>query len=90
MDDQELRELLERLHGEIGQTTSLDDTEKALLRDLRVDISDLLERSESDRLLPHPTIVQRLENTIDQVEATHPALNTLLTKLLEILSNAGI
>ena len=90
MDDQELRELLERLHGEIGQTTSLDDTEKALLRDLRVDISDLLERSESDRLLPHPTITQRLEATIDQVEATHPALNTLLTKLLEILSNAGI
>jgi hypothetical protein len=90
MDDQELRELLERLHGEIDQTTSLDDNEKALLRDLRADIGDLLERSESDRLLPHPTIVQRLESTIDQVEATHPALNTLLTKLLEILSNAGI
>ena len=90
MDDQELRELLERLHHDIGQTQSLDDAEKALLRDLRADIGELLERSEGDRLSPHPTIVQRLETTIDQVEATHPALNTMLTKLLTILSNAGI
>ena len=90
MDDKELRELLERLHGEIGQTQSLDENEKALLRDLRTDIGDLLDREEGDRLAPHPTITQRLEATIDQVEATHPALNTLLTKLLAILSNAGI
>jgi hypothetical protein len=90
MDDKGLHELLEQLHGEIGETKSLDDKEKALLRDLRADIGDLLDRAEGDRLLPHPTIVERLEATIDQVEATHPALNTLLTKLLAILSNAGI
>ena len=90
MDDQELRELLERLHNDIGQTKSLDEAQKTLLRDLRADIGELLDRSEGDRLLPHPTIVQRLETAIDQVEATHPALNAYLTKLLAILSNAGI
>ena len=90
MDDQELRDLLEKLHGEIGRTRSLDKKGQDLLRHLSTDIGDLLERSDISQVQSHPTLARSLENGIDHFEVTHPALSSLLAKLLETLSNAGI
>jgi hypothetical protein len=90
MDDKELRELLEHLHGEIEHTKTVDDKGQELLRDLNTDIRDLLERSEADRAQSHPSIIQRLDDSIDYLQVTHPSLSILLSKLLETLSNAGI
>ena len=90
MDDQELREFLEKLHGEIGRTTSVDAKGKELLHHLNMDISDLLKRSEIGQVQAHPTLISNVENTIDHFEVTHPTLSTMLTHLLETLSNAGI
>jgi hypothetical protein len=90
MDDHELRELLEHIHGEIDQIKTIDGKDRDLLRDLNTDIRELLERSEDKRTQSHPSVVQRLESSIDLLEATNPTVTVLLNKLLEILSNAGI
>jgi hypothetical protein len=90
MDNQELRKILEQLHGEIGHIDSIDEKGKILLRDLGTDIRELLERSENNQAQLHPSTVRNLEDTIDYFEVTHPNLTSTLSKLLSVLSNAGI
>jgi hypothetical protein len=86
----EIRKLLEQLHNEIAQTQNVDERGQELLRGTSRDIRELLERSGTDSLTAHPTTIQRLEESIDHLEATHPDLTKTLTELLNILSNAGI
>ena len=89
MDDQGLRNLLEQLHKEIEHTQSVDQKGLELLRDLDVDIRDLLSRSVADQPTEH-TLLGRLEESISYLEVTHPTLTNTLSKILESLSNAGI
>ncbi len=90
MNDPELRKLLEQLHTEIEQTHTVDDRARDLLRDLNGDIRELLDRSEHASLRPRASTVRRLEESINQLEVTHPTLTGMLSKLLATLSNAGI
>jgi hypothetical protein len=90
MDDQELRSLLEQLHAEIEGSDTVDEKERELLQHLGADIRDLLARSGGEGNPPEPSVVRRLEDAVDHYEITHPDLTMLLSKLLAILSNAGI
>jgi len=88
MDNNELRTMLEQLHGEIEHTESIDEKGRELLRELGDDIRELLERSEGGQA--KPSMLGRLEESISYLEVTHPTLTSTLSKLLEGLSNAGI
>jgi hypothetical protein len=90
MDEHELRTLLEQLHNEIEKTKSVDEQGRELLRHLDTDIRGLLARSEGERIQPRSSVIQRLEDSIDHFEVTHPVLTTMLSRMLDILSNAGI
>ncbi|MBI1793946.1 MAG: DUF4404 family protein [Chloroflexi bacterium] len=90
MDDKKLRKLLEQLHDELEHTQSLDGKGRALLRDLDADIRSLLNRSKGDALQAQPQVLERLEETIDHLEITHPTLTMALSELLTVLNNAGI
>ena len=90
MDNRELRELLEQLHGEIEHTDTIDDKGQELLRDLSTHINELLDRSEPDRVQPHPSTIKQLEDAIDTLEVSHPTETFILSKILAILCNAGI
>ena len=48
MNDQELCQLLEKLHSEIEVTESVDARERELLRNLETDIRALLKRCEAE------------------------------------------
>ncbi|MDD2921442.1 MAG: DUF4404 family protein [Anaerolineales bacterium] len=88
MDDQKLDGLLEQLHKEIEGIDSVDEKGRELLRDLSADISVLLARAEGSQ--PAPSILQRIERSIEHFETTHPDLTAALSNLSAILSNAGI
>ena len=90
MDDQELQNLLEQLHNEIERTKSVDEKGRALLNHLESDIRSLLERSGDQSPKIHPSTLRRLEDSIDYFEVSHPTLNAVLSKLMAVLSNAGI
>jgi len=90
MDNQELDKLLHQLHDEINKTQTVDENGSEMLRDLEGDIRTLLERSKENPVQLHPSIVQRLEATISQFEVTHPELTTLISRLLDSLSTAGL
>ena len=87
MDDQKLNQLLEQLHKEIEGIESVDEKEQELLRDLSTDIRELLERAEGKQ---PASMLERIEQAIDQFEVTHPDLTAALSNLSAILSNAGI
>ena len=90
MDNKIDRELLQQLHDEIKNTQTVDEKGRELLQDLDGDIHALLERSEEHPVQVHPTIIKTLESTLSHFEVTHPELTTLVSKLLETLSNAGV
>jgi hypothetical protein len=87
MSDENLRKLLEQLHQELEHTESVDEKGNELLRNLNADIRDLLERSE---VKTDDSMLERLQDTIDHFEVTHPTLTTMLSEMMTILSNAGI
>lgn len=89
MTDQNLRDLLEKLHKELEQTQAVDEKGNEMLRHLDADIRDLLKRSGSKAESDEP-MLERLQDTIDHFEASHPQLTLMLSQMMTILSNAGI
>jgi hypothetical protein len=85
MSNQELRDLLEKVHAEIERTDTVDDKGRELLRDLDSDIQRLLESPENS-----DGAIEQIEYAIQQFEVTHPVITTMLNRLMEILSGAGI
>lgn len=90
MNDQELCQLLEKLHSEIEQTQSVDDKERELLHDLDADIRELLERCEAEEIQTQPITIRGLEDAIDYMTVNHPTLTAMLSNMLNTLSNAGV
>lgn len=84
MNNQELTELLRKLHDELDDIKDVDEKSLQLLRDLEKDIDDVLERSDQD------SVVERIRNAIREFEVTHPSLTAMLSEISNILSNAGI
>jgi molecular chaperone GrpE (heat shock protein) len=86
----EINQLLEQVDNDIQNAQNVDEKGQELLRQTSADIRDLLERSGSSSLTPHPSMIERLEESIEHLEATHPDLTKTLTDVLNVLSNAGI
>lgn len=89
MTDQDLRELLEKLHRELERTEAMDEKGKEMLRHLDADIRNLLKRSGA-KAETDESMLERLQDTIDHFEVTHPRLTTMVSEMMTILSNAGI
>ena len=89
MNDQDLRELLEKLHQELEKTEAVDEKGNEMLRHLDADIRSLLKRSGAKAETDEP-MLERLQETIDHFEVTHPGLTTMLSQMMTVLSNAGI
>lgn len=88
MADKKLTKLLEQLHTELDGTDAVDEKGRDLLRALNADIEELLERSEGGR--SDDSLLERLQESIDHFEVTHPALTSALSHIMTALSNAGI
>ena len=90
MNDQELCQLLEKLHSEIEATRSVDARERELLQELDTDIRALLKRCEAEQVQSHPLTIRRLEDAIEYMAINHPTLTAMLSNMSTILSNAGV
>jgi hypothetical protein len=84
MNNQELTELLRKLHDELDDIKDVDEKSLQLLRDLEKDIDEVLERSDQD------SILERLREAIREFEVTHPSITAMLSEISNILNNAGI
>ena len=82
MNNQELDDLLAKLHKEIEGIQSVDEKGQDLLRDLSSDIRELLERTEEKKAAP--SMLERMETSIDHFEVTHPELTSALSSLFTL------
>jgi hypothetical protein len=87
MEEKDLASLLKQLRTELANTKAVDEQGRELLRALNADIRSLLESSEDDS---DDSLLERLQDSIDYFEATHPRLTSALSQLLNALNNAGI
>ncbi len=90
MNDTELHDLLEKLHHQIENTQTLNTDQQEQLRHIEEDIRKLLDRSPNKTAEIHPDILQQMEDAIAIFEITHPTIAMTFTKLMAVLSNAGI
>ena len=88
MSDKNLTQLLEQLHNELDNTDAVDEKGRELLRALNADIEELLKRSENEG--SDDSLLERLQESIDHFEVTHPALTSALSHIMTALNNAGI
>jgi len=88
MSDKNLSQLLEELHNELDNTDAVDEKGRELLRALNTDIEELLKRSEGEG--SDDSLLERLQESIDHFEVTHPALTSALSHIMTALNNAGI
>lgn len=88
-DQNNLRELLEKLHSELERIETTDEQGREMLRHLDADIRALLKRSDS-KIETDETMLERLQESIDHFETTYPRLTMMLSQMMRILSNAGV
>ena len=84
-----LRELLEKLHNELEHTEVMDEAGRERLRHLEADIRDLLRRS-GEKVESDEPMLERFQESIDHFETSHPQLTMMISQISTILSNAGI
>ena len=87
MEEKDLTQLLQQLRAQLANIKAVDDQGQELLRGLNADIRRLLDASEADA---DDSLLERLQESVDYFEATHPRLTTALSQLLNALNNAGI
>lgn len=88
MTEQNLRDLLEKLHDELQHVESVDDKGRDLLRGIDVEIRAVLDRS--DESAEETSLAKDLQSALDHFEITHPKLTMAISEMLNALNNAGI
>jgi hypothetical protein len=90
MNDHDLRDLLKRIEREIEETEPDDEQGRELLRHIEADIRAFRARPENEWREPEDSFIERMNDAIDHFEITHPTLTSMISQMLNILSNAGI
>ena len=91
MEKQVFREMLEKLHLELTQTKSLDESSKDLLVSVQEDIENLLDSAEEAQPTEehHDSLSEKLSDAVDEFEDSHPDLVIAMKHVLDSLANMG-
>ena len=89
MSNEELQQQLQHLHDELSQTETVGEGQRALLNTLQQDIEELLRREENH---PHHYrgLRRRLNESVAQLEASHPQITLLMRRAIDSLSYLGV
>lgn len=90
MSEDNLRELLARVHEHLAKAGPIDQDSRALLATLVSDIERTLRRGGETAVAEAAESAPRLEALAVQLEAQHPALVQVLRQFIDLLAKAGI
>ena len=90
MEKQQLRETLEKLHGELGDRAQIDDETRALLKTLTDDINRLLSADAKDSADQVEPLSDQVHDLVLKFETDHPQLTSALNQVASALANMGI
>jgi hypothetical protein len=90
MNSKAINELLEQLHGAMGNATSITDKDRELLRHLSADIQTLLAQPGTAGATRQPSIASRLGDAVTRFEVSHPDVTDVLVRVSKVLGDMGI
>ncbi len=90
MHKQDLHERLRELHGELRRVELVDAGEREALTALMADIQALLEKGGGHDVTGYTRLRQRLKESTEQFEASHPTLTLLMGETVDLLAKMGI
>jgi hypothetical protein len=90
MPDQDPRSLLEQLQAELAHAENLPEEQRQSLRRLADELRALLARPAGARRPDQESVRERLDDWVRELEASHPALSTTLSNLIETLAFFGL
>jgi hypothetical protein len=90
MSDQRLRSLLEQLQAELARAEDLPEEQRQSLRHLAGELRALLARPAGAGGSDQESVRERLDDWVRELEASHPALSTTLSNLIETLAFFGL
>lgn len=88
MSQEDLKELLEKVHVELSGTDSLDDESASLLTTVVDDIHGVLGDTPSSE--ESQGLVERLKDVTQGFEIDHPQLTEAVGRVIDALSRLGI
>jgi hypothetical protein len=80
--------LLEQLRDELAGLSDLDDKGRDLMRTLKEDVDILLKGSGDDG--SDDSLLERWQDAVDYFEVSQPSLTATISRVMTVLSNAGI
>ncbi len=89
MSNEQLRAQLERLHGQLRLTKTVDAKQLELLQALRNDIQELLNR-EGNQPHHYRSLGERFNEAVAELEASHPQITLLMRRAIDSLAYLGI
>jgi uncharacterized protein with von Willebrand factor type A (vWA) domain len=90
MDNNALRELLDKVHAELSEALRADPKSRDTLSDMMKDINRLMDKPADSTASPHGSLPDRLERIAVQFEADHPTLAASARRLVDLLGEVGI
>lgn len=88
MAQEQLKELLKKLHDELSKTETLDDDAKTLLGTV-VDDIEAVAGSDNAADEPHG-LIDRLKEATQDFEEDHPELTQSIGRVIDALARLGI
>jgi hypothetical protein len=89
MEQQQLRELLDTLHKELGQVGTVDEKTSEVLSTLRDDIAKLVSEGDQDGI-EREGVVERMNEALGHFEEEHPKLSIMIQHVLDSLARMGL
>ena len=90
MGQNELNESLVKLQGELKYVMQMDAASRDSLKKLDEDIHRILENSGEVPAEHHRNLRESLEDSFEYLEASHPTVTGLVSRLIKALSDMGI
>ena len=88
MEQQQLQELLTKLHAELEHVETVDESTVAVLAQLREDIQKLVHEGDAHIKEPEP-VSERLGEALKHFETDHPRLSLAIQHVLESPARMG-
>jgi hypothetical protein len=90
MQKKDLRESLSELHNELKNVAVVDDASGEILEKLNRDIKRILGNSGDIPQSHHQSLLERLKESTEHFEVSHPQLTSLMNGIIKALSDMGI
>jgi hypothetical protein len=90
MDQDQIRQPLEKLHSELASAAAADEQPHELLARLQAEAQALLDRADQPPSVDHQSFRERLSQALPEFEASHPALTAVMAEVIDTLNRMGL